>query len=82
MLKVRTPEMRRQRTASVLAAEGGDPRRVPGFLPACREEGQRALVVEEHIRGPADLRTGASAEPEVSVLHRYQVFVEAAERLE
>jgi len=82
VLEVRAPEVSRQRMASVLAAVCGNPRRVTGFLPAGREKGQRALIVEENIRGPADLCTGASTVSKVSLLHRSQVFVEAAELLE
>src|SRR5438128_1407537 len=82
MLEVRTPEMRRQRPASMLATEGGDPGRVAGLLAACREEGERALVVEKLIGRPADPCPGPCAQPEVGVLHRYHVIVVATERLE
>ncbi len=70
MLEVRAAKMRRERSASVLAAEGGDPSRVADLFATRRKEGQRALVVEKHVRCPANSCTGAYTQPEAGVLHR------------
>jgi hypothetical protein len=82
VLEVRAPQVRCQRMVSVPAPKPGDPRRVPGLLPARCEEGQRALVMKDYIRRPADFCKGGCPESEIGIFHRYQVFVLAAECLE
>jgi len=70
VLEAREPEMRSQRSASVLAVEEGDPSPVADLFAAFREDGLCALVVERHARRPANSHTGGCAQPEVGVLHR------------
>ena len=70
MIEVRTPEMRRQRLASMLAADGGDPGGV-AWLSSGMPRGKSARPLgENHVRRPTDPCPGPCAQPEVGALHR------------
>ena len=70
MLEVRAAKMRRERSASVLAAEGGDRRSRSGPFRDTPQGRSAPLAVEKHVRCPANSCTGAYTQPEAGVLHR------------